>query len=80
MSFIMVGETQDSFSNYGISCSSILGIVCSQIEIEFFFSLAEILTNLRRCHLQSNNLNKIIFVSKNRPSGHRVGCSSPSIK
>ncbi len=30
----------------------ILGIVCSQIEIKRFFSLVEILTNLRRCHLQ----------------------------
>jgi hypothetical protein len=43
----------------------ILGIVCSQIKIIFFFSLARIFTNLRRCHLQSNNFNKIIFVSKN---------------
>jgi hypothetical protein len=27
--------------------------------------------------LQLNNLNKIIFVSKNWPSDPRVGCSSP---
>jgi hypothetical protein len=38
--------------------------------------LVGIFTNLRRCHLQSNNLNKIIFVSKNWPSDPRVGCSS----
>jgi hypothetical protein len=33
---------------------------------------------LRRCHLQSDNLNKIIFVNKNWPRNHRVGCSSSS--
>jgi len=54
----------------------ILGIVGFQIEIEFFFSLVGILTNLKRCHVQSDNLNKIIFVSKNWPSDPRVGCSS----
>ncbi len=37
-----------------------------------------IFTNFKRCHLLSNNLNKIIFVSKNWPSDPRVGCSSPS--
>jgi hypothetical protein len=41
-------------------------------------SLVEILINLRRCHLQSNNLNKRIFVNKNWPNDPRVGCSSPS--
>jgi len=33
---------------------------------------------LKRCHLQLNNLNKIIFVSKIWPSDPRVGYSSPS--
>jgi hypothetical protein len=40
--------------------------------------LAGIITNLRRCHLQSNNLDKILFVSKNWASDPRVGYSSPS--
>jgi hypothetical protein len=40
--------------------------------------LVGIFTNFKRCHLLSNNLNKIIFVSKNWPSDPRVGCSSPS--
>ncbi len=39
--------------------------------------MAKILTNLKRCHLQSNNLDKIIFVNKNLPNDPRVGCSSP---
>ncbi len=43
----------------------ILGIVSSQIETEHIFSLVEILTNLKRCHLQSKNLEKLIFVSQN---------------
>ncbi len=38
--------------------------------------MVEILTNLKRCHLQLDNLNKIIFFSKKWPSDPRVGCSS----
>jgi hypothetical protein len=56
----------------------ILSIFGFQIEIENKISLDGILTNLRRCHLQSDNLDKIFFVSKNWPSDLRVGCSSPS--
>jgi hypothetical protein len=55
-----------------------LALLVLKIEIEFFFSLAIILTNLRRCCLQSNNLDEIIFVSKNWPSDTRVGCTSAS--
>ncbi len=40
--------------------------------------MARIAINLRRCHLLSDNLEKIIFVSKNWPSDPEVGCSSPS--
>ncbi len=40
--------------------------------------MAGISTNLRRYHLQSNNLDKIIFVTKNWPSDPKVGCNSPS--
>jgi hypothetical protein len=39
--------------------------------------LVEIFTNLKRCRLLSDNLNKIIFVSKNWPNDPRVGCNSP---
>jgi hypothetical protein len=56
----------------------ILEIVGSHIEIEKIFSLACILTNLRKCLLQSKNLNKLNFVNKNWPNDARVGCKSPS--
>jgi hypothetical protein len=56
----------------------ILGIVSSQIEIEHIFSLAGILANLKRCHLQSKNLDeKLIFVSQNWPNDPRLGCKTP---
>jgi hypothetical protein len=52
----------------------ILGIVNSQIEIEcIFFCLARMLTSLRRCWLQSENLDKFIFISQNWPNDPRVG-------
>ncbi len=56
----------------------ILGNIGFQTEIERVFSLARILTNLKRCFLQSNNFNKLIFVNKNQPSDPKVGCSSRS--
>ncbi len=42
------------------------------------FSLLGILISLRRCHLQSKNLDKLIFVSKNWPNDPKIGCKSPS--
>lgn len=39
-----------------------------------YFSLAEILTNLKRCWLQSKNLKKHIFVNKNQSNDLRVVC------
>ncbi len=73
----MVAKTWIYVSNYDISCPSIHGIVSSQIETKRIFSLAKIFTNLKRCPLQSNNLNKFIFYNKNWPSETRVGCNSP---
>ncbi len=40
----------------------ILGIIGSQIETKCIFSLVGILTNLRWCKLQIDNLEKLIFV------------------
>ncbi len=37
-----------------------------------------ILINLRRCHLQFENLEKLIFVNKNWPNDYKIGCKSPS--
>jgi hypothetical protein len=56
----------------------ILGIVGYQIELEKIFSLVGILTNLMRCRLQSNFLNKLIFINKNWPNDSRIGYKSPS--
>jgi hypothetical protein len=39
--------------------------------------LVGILTNLRRCHLQTKCLEKLIFVNKNQPNDPRIGCKSP---
>jgi hypothetical protein len=42
------------------------------------FSSGGILTNLRRCHLQLENLEKLIFLNKNPLNDYRVCCKSPS--
>jgi Holliday junction resolvase len=55
-----------------------LRIVGSQIETKGIFSLARIFTNLRRCRLQIENLEKLIFFNKKWPSDPRIGCKSPS--
>jgi hypothetical protein len=44
-------EHETMFPTTGFLARHILRIVDSQIEIERIFSLAEIFTNLRRCHL-----------------------------
>jgi hypothetical protein len=58
----------------------ILGIVEYYIEIGIFFPLVEILTKyLRRCHLQSDSLEKLIFVNKKFIEFELwVSCTSPS--
>ncbi len=56
----------------------ILEIVGSQIKIEKIFSLASILTNLRKRHLQLENLEILNIFSKNWTHDARVGCKSPS--
>jgi hypothetical protein len=48
-----------------------------QIEKKGFF-LSWNSTNFRRCHLQTENLKKLIFVNKNWPNDLRIGCKSPS--
>jgi hypothetical protein len=41
-------------------------------------SLVDIFTNIRRYHLQSENMGKLIFVSKNWPNDTRASCKSPN--
>ncbi len=45
------GKHEAMFPIVGFLACQMLCIVQPQIEIEFFFSLMDILTNLRRCHL-----------------------------
>jgi len=42
------------------------------------FSLVGIQLTLEDCHLQTENLKKLIFVNKNWPNDLRIGCKSPS--
>jgi hypothetical protein len=42
-----------------------------QIEIEFFFSLANVLIALKCCHLQVQNLDRIITIINNWPDDPR---------
>jgi hypothetical protein len=51
----------------------ILGIVRSQIEIKNIFSLVGILINLCQCKLQTDNLERLIFVNKNWLNNLRYG-------
>jgi hypothetical protein len=66
------------FPTVGFLTRQILGVVGFQIEIERIFSLDGMLTNLRRCHLQTENLEKLIFVNKIQPNDLRIGYKSPS--
>ncbi len=55
----------------------ILGISTSQIETKRIVSIARVLTRLRRCQLQTNNMDKLIFFHKNQPFDPCVGCLKP---
>jgi hypothetical protein len=66
------------FPTIGFLAYQILGIIGSQIETKRIFSLASILTNLRRYRLQLENLENLIFVSKNWPPDLKDGCKLPS--
>ncbi len=40
--------------------------------------MVEILINLRKCRLQTKNLEKLIFVNKDWPNNPRIRCKCPS--
>jgi hypothetical protein len=54
-----------------------LGIPINHIEFGRIFSIDGVLKALKRCWLQTNNLDKLIFVHNNWPSDLRVGCLKP---
>jgi hypothetical protein len=56
----------------------ILGIVRSHIEMENIFFFSWDISNLRSCHLQMDNLNKLVFVNNNWPNDPKIGCIFPS--
>jgi len=60
------------FLTIGFYVKQILGIIGSQIEIERFFSLDAIIISFKRCHLQSENLDKLIFVNRHWPNDLRI--------
>ncbi len=55
-----------------------MGIVESQVEMKRIVSLAKIFTNLRKCHLQLDNLDNLIFLNRNWLNDPSVGCKSSS--
>jgi hypothetical protein len=71
-------QHESRFHAASFLAQQILRIVSSQIETKHIFSLAEILTSFKRCWLQSENLDKLFFVSQNWPNDPRVGCNMPS--
>ncbi len=60
------------FPIVGFLARQILGIPKSQVETKHIFSLARFLTNLKRCHLQCDNLEILTFVTKNWHDDDRV--------
>jgi hypothetical protein len=66
------------FPIIGFLACQILRIVSSQIETKKIFSLARSFTNLKRCHLQSENLENLFFMNKNWANDYRVSYKSPS--
>ncbi len=71
------GKHECLFSIVTFLAHHVLGIVGSQRKTEKIFSLIGIFTNFRRCHLQLDNLDMLIFVLKIWPNNPKVGCSSP---
>lgn len=53
-----------------------MGIPRSQIETEQIFNIVKILTSLRWCRLNVQNLDKLVMILKNWPNDARTNCSS----
>jgi hypothetical protein len=52
----------------------ILRIIGLQIEIKKIFSPGSIQINLRKCWLQANNFQKLVFVNENCPNDTTTSC------
>ncbi len=51
-----------------------MGIPTSQIKIKIIFSIIEILTLFLKCHFQTNDLDKLIFINKTWSANLQIGC------
>ncbi len=51
-----------------------MGIPTSQIKIKITFSIIEILILFRKCHFQTNDLDKLIFINKTWLANLHMGC------
>jgi hypothetical protein len=65
------------FPIVGFLAYQILVIVGSQIETKMIFSLVRLLTNLKKCCLQSKKIKRLIFVNKNWPNDFKIDCKPP---
>lgn len=75
----MVGKTSFEVSNWKASSkANIWHCKFSNRDRAYIFSLAVILTNFGKCCLQPENLEKLIFVSKNWLNNPKVGCKEAS--
>ncbi len=66
---------RENRSHYPIIASvakDIHGIPASQVEVERIFSIAGILTGMRRCNLGVLNLDSIVKIVKNWPDNHKL--------
>ena len=69
------------FPSVSFLARQILAIPGSQIETERIFSIAGVLTSLRRCRLGLNNLDSLIMINKNWPDDSRHECEvTPVVK
>ncbi len=71
------GKHESMLSIVEFFACQIQGIVRSQIETKrtFFFNWDT--SNLRSCHLQVENLNKLVFVNNKWLKDPKIGCISP---
>jgi len=65
---------ESMFLTFGFLAYQILSIVGSQIETKRIFSLTWIFINIKTCIFQLDNLDTLIFLNKNWPNDHRIGC------
>ncbi len=77
MCFDMVVDEEQKFPIVVALIRQNLGILIIQIESKKIFSIVGVLKTLKRCRLQTNKLDNLIFVHKNWPFDPRVGCLKP---